>query len=180
MAITMEPINEYRIIWKKRYERIQNQRSRMWQELNNREINQEWLITRPKPSQWAIDEIIRHMLASEIRYIHQSFDPSVSQISEAVPAQWVGTKFFRLEESNHVSLDRLQELSVSIENETVKMLDSPNEAYEKVVKAPWGEEMMVFKLLEAFYDHDQYHRGQLYLLITFFRGLPRIIKSQIR
>ena len=176
----MEPINEYRIIWKKRYERIQNQRSRMWKELNNREVNHEWIITRPKPPQWAIDEIIRHMLASEIRYIHQSFNPSVFQISEAVPAQWVGTKFFRLEEGNHVSLDRLQELSLSIEKETVKLMDSPNEAYEKVVKAPWGEEMMVFKLLEAFYDHDQYHRGQEYLLLTFFRGLPKIIESQIR
>ncbi len=175
----MEPINEYQIIWRERYKRIQNQRLAMWKELTNPEVEPEWIITRPKPHQWAIDEIIRHMLASEIRYIHQSFNPNALQINEDVPAQWVGTRFFRIEEAPHVNLERLQELSLSIEHDTVKLLDSPNEAYEKTVRAPWGEEMKVFELLEAFYDHEQYHRGQVYLLLNLFRGVPKIIESQI-
>jgi len=39
--------------------------------------------------------------------------------------------------------------------------------------------MMVFELLEAFYTHEFYHQGQVYCLLTFFRGLPKIIESQI-
>ncbi|MFX1284650.1 MAG: DinB family protein [Promethearchaeota archaeon] len=175
----IKPINEYKIIWKKRYERIENQHSIMWNELSKSEVEEKWIITRPKPYQWAIDEIIRHMLASEIRYIHQSFNLQSPQIAEAVPAQWVGNRFFRLEEANHVGLERLKELASTTEKETKILLDSPNAAYEKKVQAPWGEEMKVYELLEAFYDHEQYHRGQVYLLLTYFRGLPKEIESQL-
>jgi uncharacterized damage-inducible protein DinB len=175
----MEQLKLYYTDWKKRYIRVQNHRIAMWKDLCNPEVKPDWIITRPKKHQWAIDEIIRHMLASEIRYIHQSFNPDIIQINEAVKAQWVQNRFFRIKEDNHVKLERLKEISLSIENETVKYLDSPNEAYEKKVKAPWGEEMKVFELLEAFYTHEFYHQGQVYCLLTLFRGLPKIIESQI-
>ncbi len=116
---------------------------------------------------------------TEIRYIHQSFNPDIIQIKEAVAAQWVNDRFFRLKEDTHVNIERLKEIFSSIENKTVKYLDSPNVAYEKQVKAPWGEKMKVFELLEAFYTHEFYHQGQIFCLLTFFRGLPEVIKSQI-
>ncbi len=58
----MEPRKEYQTDWKKRYNRIQNHRRSMWKDLCNPEIKDDWLITRPTKYQWAIDEIIRHML----------------------------------------------------------------------------------------------------------------------
>lgn len=170
---------EYRTSWKNRYNRIQKQRSRMWQELLKPEMNPEWLIKRPKSHLWAIDEIIRHMLASEIRYIQQSFNPETLQIPESVPAQWVGNVFFRIEERDHVKIHRLKDISITIENESVRLLDSPNEEFEKIVKAPWGEEMKVFELLEAFYVHEHYHRGQVLFILNFFRGIPEEVKVQI-
>lgn len=175
----MEQRKQYQTDWKKRYNRIQNHRKAMWKDLCNPEIEHDWLITRPTKFQWAIDEIIRHMLASEIRYIHQSFNPDILQINEAVAAQWVRDKFFRLKEDTHVNIERLKGILSSIENETVRYLDFPNEAYEKQVKAPWGEKMNVFELLEAFYTHEFYHQGQVYFILTFFRGIPNIIKSQL-
>jgi uncharacterized damage-inducible protein DinB len=175
----MEEKELYRINWKQRYAYVQNHRIVIWKDLCNLEVKPEWIIKRPTKNQWAIDEILRHMFASEIRYIHQSFNPGSLQINEAVAAQWVKERFFRLKENNHVNLKRLKEIALSIENETIKLLDSPNQAYEKRVKAPWGEEMKVFNLLEAFYTHEFYHLGQVYCLLTFFRGLPEIIKSKI-
>ncbi len=176
----MKHLIGYRFNWKKRYQRIQNRRIRMWNDLHNPEIKPEWIITRSTPHQWAIDEIIRHMLASEIRYIHQSFNTDVLQIDEAVAAQWVSDRFFRIKEEKHVKVEQLKEISQSIESETIKYLDFPNESYEKMVKAPWGEEMKVFELLEAFYSHDFYHQGQVYFLLTYFRGIPKIIQSQMK
>lgn len=170
----------YRSNWKKRYNRIQRHRVRMWNDLLNSEIKPEWIITRSTPHQWAIDEIIRHMLASEIRYIHQSFNADALQINEAVAAQWVSDRFFRIKEENHVKVERLKEISQPIEVETIKYLDFPNESYEKKVKAPWGEEMKVFELLEAFYSHEFFHQGQVYFLLTYFRGIPKIIQSQMK
>ena len=127
---------EYRTSWKNKYNRIQKQRSRMWQELFKPEVNPEWFIKRPKDHLWAIDEIIRHMLASEIRYIQQSFKPETLQIPESVPAQWVGNVFFRIEERDHIELKRLKDIADSIEDETMKLLDSSNETYEQLTQAP--------------------------------------------
>ena len=170
---------DYRALWNMRYNRIQNYRKRMWKDLLSPEVKPEWIITRLTPPQWAIDEIIRHMLASEIRYIHQSFNTDALQIKEAVGAQWVSESFFRIKEGDHVSIERLKGISLSIEADTGKYLDFPNDSYEETVKAPWGEEMKVFELLESFYTHDFYHQGQVYSLLTYFRGIPKIIQSQI-
>ena len=92
----MEQLTDFLSLWKKRYNRIQSYRIRMWDDLLNSEVKIEWLITRLTPHQWAIDEIIRHMLASEIRYIHQIFNADVLQIEEAVGTQWVNKNFFRI------------------------------------------------------------------------------------
>ena len=175
----MDHLIDYQTLWKKRYNRVQSYRIRMWDDLLNSEVKSKWLITRLTPHQWAIDEIIRHMLASEIRYIHQSFNADVLQIKEAVGAQWVNKNFFRIKEEAHVNVDRLKEIATSIEGETRKYLESPIESYEKMVKAPWGEEMKVFELLESFYTHDFYHQGQVYSVLTYFRGIPKIIQSQM-
>ena len=175
----MEQLTDFRSLWKKRYNRIQSYRLRMWNDLLDPDVKSEWIITRLTLPQWAIDEIIRHMLASEIRYIHQSFNADVLQIEEAVGAQWVNKNFFRIKEEAHVNVDRLKEIATSIEGETRKYLDFPNESYEKMVKAPWGEEMKVFELLESFYIHDFYHQGQVYSVLTYFRGIPKIIQSQM-
>lgn len=150
----------------------------MWQDLFKPEVKDEWLGQRPKEHLWAIDEITRHMLASEVRYIHQSFNPEITQFPESVPAQWVGDRIFRLEERNHVKIKRLKDISIAIENESVRLLDAPNEGFEKKVKAPWGEEMKVFELLEAFYIHEHYHRGQVLFILNFFRGIPKEVKVQ--
>jgi len=179
MVVTLQQNEEYRVEWIKRIKLIQKQRKTMWNELHNPEVDPEWIIKRPTTHQWAIDEIIRHMLASEIRYIHQSFNPNIPQLDEAVPAQWVRNRFFRLEENKHVKLERLKELSLSIESETDKLLESSNIAYEKMTTAPWGEEMKVFEFLEAFYTHEFYHQGQVFFILTFFRGIPKVIKSQL-
>jgi len=179
MVITLQQNKRYQVEWIKRFKRIQKQRESMWNELHSPDADPEWIVKRPTIHQWAIDEIIRHMLASEIRYIHQSFDPNIPQLNEAVPAQWVKNRFFRLEEKTHVKLKRLKEIALSIESETVRNLDSSDKAYEKKTKAPWGEEMKVFELLEAFYAHEFYHQGQVFFILTFFRGLPNVIKSQL-
>ena len=179
MVVTMQQNEEYRVEWIKRFKHIRKQRETMWNELHNPEVDPEWIIKRPTTHQWAIDEIIRHMLASEIRYIHQSFNPNIPQLDEAVPAQWVKNRFFRLEEKTHVKLKRLKEIALSIESETVKFLDSSDKAYEEKTKAPWGEEMKVFELLETFYTHEFYHQGQVFFILTYFRGLPIVIKSQL-
>ena len=38
----------------------------MFTDLKHPEIEEEYLITRPTENQWAVDEIIRHILNSEI------------------------------------------------------------------------------------------------------------------
>lgn len=174
----MELNKNYCQDWMKRFKRIQNHRKKMWNDLNSPEVKSEWIITRVTPHQWSIDELIRHMLASEIRYIHQSFDPDAQQLKEAVAAQWVNERFFRLKEDDHVDLECLREIATSLEKKSVKLLDSPDKAYEKTARAPWGEEMNVCDLLEAYYTHEFYHQGQVYSLLTYFRGLPKVIESQ--
>ncbi|UCE13765.1 MAG: DinB family protein [Candidatus Heimdallarchaeota archaeon] len=162
----------YYSLWLNRYTRIQNNRKSMWSFLTQPDVKDEWITRRPKPFQWSIDEIIRHMIGSEIRYIHQSFDPTIIQHQSSVPAQWVGKAFFRFEEGDHVELTDLKAIYNSVEEKTLKLIASPDRTYEKVVKAPWGEEMPISELLESFYDHENYHRGQIYLIINFFRDSP--------
>ena len=170
---------EYNKLWSGRYKRIQDNRQRMWQFLQGSVIKDEWITKRPQPNLWSVDEIIRHMLASEIRYIHQSFNPSLPQSEIAVRAQWVGEIFFRIEEKEHVSLNKIIEDYESVEEGTLRLLNTTSENYGKMTKAPWGEEMPVYKLLESFYDHDNYHRGQIYLIINLFRKIPDFVRKKI-
>ncbi|MFW9998160.1 MAG: DinB family protein [Candidatus Odinarchaeota archaeon] len=149
--------------WLKRYGLIQKSRDATWNDLSTLK-DEKWIITRLKMYQWSIDEILRHMLASEIRYVHQGFDPELPQHSMAVPAQWVGEVFFRFEEKKHVRLKELKEAFPAVERKSLTLFkESVESDYEKVVKAPWGEEMTLHGLLEAFYLHEHYHRGRVIL-----------------
>ena len=44
--------------------------------------------------------------------------------------------------------------------------------YERPVKSPFGK-MKAVKLLEYWYDHEMYHRGQIYMTLNFFKGPPK-------
>ena len=71
-------------------------------------------------------------------------------------------------------MDKLPEVFSDVENTTMRLLESSKqEDYEKIVRAPWGEEMKLYDLLEAFYDHENYHRGQVYFIVNHFRGVPK-------
>ena len=94
----------------KRYTLLLDFRKTVWDDLTDTAFNQEDFISRPSDHQWSIDELLRHMLASEIRYIQQSIDQSIEQHPIGVPAQWVGKIFFRLEEREHLPLKEVKEI----------------------------------------------------------------------
>ncbi|MFX0090800.1 MAG: DinB family protein [Candidatus Hodarchaeota archaeon] len=166
-------MTQLQYIWFNRYQIVQKYRAEMWSYLSEPDVRPDWIVTRPRPYQWSIDEILRHMLASEIRYLHQSFDRTAPQTSAAVPAQWVGKKFFRFKEDPHVNLNELKELFPPVENKSINFLKTASENdFEKIVEAPWGVKMPLYDLLEAFYVHEHYHRGQVHFIITNFRGPP--------
>ncbi len=161
-------------LWIERYNFLQKYRERMWNELSQPDIKPEWVITRPKPYQWSIDEVLRHMLGSEVRYIQQSLDPDISQHSAVVPAQWVGTVFFRFEEREHLELPELLDIFPAVESKSLQLLENATEKeLQMIVEAPWKEKMSYHQLLEAFYAHEHYHRGQVHFLITYYRGPPK-------
>ncbi len=159
-----------------RYKLLLDFRSTVWKDLSDPAFNQEHFIKRPSEHQWSIDELLRHMAGSEIRYIQQSVDDSVEQHPIGVPAQWVGKVFFRLEEKEHVSLEELKEIFPVIEKKSLEILESlSDEDYKQMVKAPWGQDLLFHDLLDFFFAHEHQHRGQVKFLITFYRGLPEFI-----
>ena len=156
-----------------RYKLLQNFRQTVWKDLSDSNFNQKWFIKRPSEHQWSIDELLRHMIASEVRYIQQSMDESIEQHPKGVPAQWVGNIFFRLEEKEHVNFEVLKEMFLEVEKESIEILEKLSEDdFEKIVKAPWGQELPYYDLLEVFFAHEHNHRGQVKFLITFYRGPP--------
>ena len=160
-------------IWIERSNFLQKYRERMWNELSQPNIKPEWIITRPKLNQWSIDEVLRHMLGSEVRYIQQSLDSDISQHTAVVPDQWVGTVFFRLEEREHLELPELLDIFPAVENKSLQLLENVTEKeLQMIVEAPWKEQMSFHQLLEWFYAHEHYHRGQVHFLITYYRGPP--------
>jgi len=151
-------------IWIARYSRILKHRQKLW--VNLSQIDEDAFKKRPRENLWSIDEILRHKLASEIRYIHQSFDSDLNQFELSVPAQWVGNVFFRLEERKHYSLEEIKEKFEMVEITSGRVLKTENSNFERDTEAPWGEKMKIHQLLEEWYDHDNYHRGQIYCLIN--------------
>ena len=157
-----------------RYQLLLKYRKTMWSYLSQSDIKPEWIVTRPKSYQWSIDEHIRHLLASEIRYIQQSLDGNIPQTPKAVAAQWVGNVFFRFKEDEHVELAELKELFPTVEEKSLELLKNITEKeLEMDVEAPWREKMSYYNLLEHFFVHENYHRGQVHFLITYYRGPPK-------
>ena len=104
------------------HKRVVSKREELWKKLNSPDFLAEWFINRIKPHMWSIDEIYRHMLASEIFYIHSKFGERRVPEEWGVGAQWVGDKHFGLKEKKHFSREWLYELTKQIENETVDYL----------------------------------------------------------
>ena len=162
----------------KRYKLLLDFRKTVWNDLTDPSFNQEDFIKRPSEHQWSIDELLRHMLASEIRYIQQSIDTTIEQHPKGVPAQWVGKIFFRLEEREHVSFEEIREIFPVVEKKSLEILDNLiEEDYKQLVKAPWGQELPYYDLLDVFFAHEHQHRGQVKFLITYFRGPPEFIEK---
>jgi uncharacterized damage-inducible protein DinB len=160
----------------KRYKLLLDFRKTVWNDLTDSSFNQMDFIKRPSEHQWSIDELLRHMLGSEIRYIQQSVDDSIEQHPKGVPAQWVGKIFFRLEEREHVPLKELKELFPTVEKKSLEILESlTEEEFKQSVKAPWGQELPYNELLNVFFAHEHQHRGQVKFIITYFRGPPKFI-----
>ena len=111
-------------VFTKRYKLLLDFRETVWNDLKDSSFNQDDFIKRPSEHQWSIDELLRHMLASEIRYIQQSVDQSVEQHPIGVPAQWVGKIFFRLEEREHVSLEEIVEIFPVVEKKSLEILEN--------------------------------------------------------
>jgi len=168
----------YRAYWQTQYKRVMKYREELWQYIEKYGLSHEFFIKRPKENLWAIDEILRHMLASEVAYIHQKFDSSASPKDFGVGAQWVGNYEIKLSELPHLTLNEIKVLSNNLQEKTQHYLnDSQEKDFQKRVKAPWGEEMTFTDLLEAFYIHEAYHRGQVHYLMNLL-GNPQGIKRE--
>jgi uncharacterized damage-inducible protein DinB len=138
--------------------------------LNDPEFQAEWFITRIKPHIWAMDEIYRHMLASEIFYIHSKFEEMTLEKEWSVGAQWVGDRQFGFKEGKHFSRKQLFELTTQIENKSQQYLKQLTvEDLKRRITAPWGEEMSLKEIVNHCFEHDHNHRGQIQFLITFFQ-----------
>ncbi|MHA2362920.1 MAG: DinB family protein [Candidatus Hodarchaeales archaeon] len=168
-------LGKHKKLWLDRYERLKKNRAIVFSDLKRQEIESEFLITRPSPHQWSVDEIIRHILASEIRYVHQSFDPTRQPHPGGIRSQWVDMDtVIKLEEHDHIALKDLKKFFPHVEVVTDELLREASDMdFDRPVKAPWGEKMKVVKLLEYFYDHENYHRGQIYWVINYFKGPPK-------
>lgn len=162
----MEEIN-------RRYDLVVVKRESVWRLLTSDEFDEAWFVSRPTTHQWAIDEILRHMLANEVRYLQMSHDPSIKQHALSVRAQWVGDILFRLEE-NHEPLDKIRNAFEEVQLVSKSIIDSlKEEDLMRQVKAPWGEMLEYWQMLDDLFDHDNFHRGQVIYLVTYFRGLPK-------
>lgn len=164
-------IGKHKKIWIDRYGRIRDQRNQMFKAFTRPEIEAEWLTTRPNKHQWAVDEIIRHLLFSEIRYVQQSFDPTRSPHPAGLRAAWEEDIVEELEEGEHIEVKDLKKMFPPVEVATEELLrEAADMDFERTVKAPWGAKLRVFKLLNDWYDHEQYHRGQAYFVLHYFQG----------
>lgn len=160
----------------KQYKLLQEFRDTVWKDLFDSSFNQKDFTKRPSEHQWSIDELLRHMLASEIRYIQQSIDKTIEQHPIGVPAQWVGKIFFRLEEREHATLEELKEIYPLIEKKSLEILENlTEEDFIREVKAPWGQMLAYHDLLDVFFAHEHQHRGQVKFLITYYRGPPDFV-----
>jgi uncharacterized damage-inducible protein DinB len=160
-------------LWIDRYLRVQKIRDETFNDLGKPEIDQEWIIKRPNAYQWAVDEIIRHQLYIEIKYLQQSFDPTRTSHPVGVKAQWAEETIMNLEESEHVVLKDLKKLFPPVQVVSEELLrEAADLDYERPVKSPWGK-MKAVKLLDYWYDHEMYHRGQIYMTINLHKGPPK-------
>lgn len=114
------------------------------------------------------------MLGSDVRYTQQSLDPAISQHSTIVPAQWVGTVFFRFEELEHLGLPELLDIFLDVERKSLQLLEIVTEdKLQMIVEVPWKEKMSFHQLLDWFYVHEHYHRDKVHFFITYYRGPPK-------
>ena len=151
------------------HHRVVKKRKQLWNKLNASNFEATWFTTRIRPHMWAIDEIYRHMLASEIFYIHSKFGERKVPGEWGVGAQWVGDRHFGLKEGRHFSREQLLELTQEIERKTQDILENLAENDLKtLVTAPWGEEMTFKELIHHCFEHEHNHRGQIQFLITYF------------
>lgn len=174
-------VSIYRDYWQSQYKRVLQHRKELWLYLEKYNLSHELFIKRPKEHLWAIDEIFRHMLASEVVYVHQKFDPSASPKDFGVGAQWVGDYDIKLNELPHFTQNEIKNLSSAIEDKTQLFLEkSQEESFHRKVKAPWGEEMEFTELLEAFYIHEAHHRGQIHYLLNLLGNPQGIQRKKLR
>ena len=145
----------------------------MFKDLSKPFIEKEWITTRPTEHQWSVDEIIRHMLYYEVRYVQQSFDPTRNSHPVGVRPQWQDDTVMRLDEGPHIELKDLKKLFPPVQVVTEELIrEAADLDFERTVKTTWGEKMKVIKLLDYWYEHEHYHRGQVFWVINFFSGPP--------
>ncbi len=160
--------------WKQRYHQIIQKRERLWVLLEDPSFDRNWLSTRLTEHQWSIDEVFRHILGSEIRYIQQPLDDSIKQHPSAVAAQWVGNIFFRFGEDEHLELDKLILTFEEVQRKSLELFETLNEdSLQQIVEAPWREKVTYERLIEHGIDHELSHLGQIYFMLTNFRGPPK-------
>ena len=173
-------ISNYRDYWQSQYNRVLKHRKELWQYLEKYNLSHELFIKRPKEHIWAIDEIFRHILASEVVYIHQKFESSASPKEFGVGAQWVGNYQINLKQHPHFTLNEIRYLSTKIQDQSQFYLENSKESdFHKKVKAPWGEEMPFTELLESFYIHEAYHRGQIHYLLNLLGDAQGIQRKKL-
>ncbi|MHA2030716.1 MAG: DinB family protein [Candidatus Kariarchaeaceae archaeon] len=167
----MKALREY---WQTRYEEILKKRENLWNELEKQETEESWLHSRLTEHQWSIDEVLRHLLGSEVVYIQQPIDGSIVQYPKVVPAQWVGNVFFRYQEDDHVPLKELRDSFDQVQQKSRSILSSlTDEKLNQSVIAPWRQEVSYEHLIEHCFDHELSHLGQVYFMLTYFRGPPK-------
>lgn len=160
--------------WIDRYTKLVKGRERLWRELKNPSIENKWIITRITEHQWSIDEVLRHILGSEIRYVQQPIESTIKQNENMVPAQWIDKVFFRFEEKEHMNLDTIIDIYNSTQDISNKiLLGISDKDLLKEVEAPWRQMVSYNSLLHSFYDHEISHMGQIYFMLTYFRGPPK-------
>ncbi|MCE7737434.1 MAG: DinB family protein [Candidatus Heimdallarchaeota archaeon] len=157
----------------RKYEQIVENRESLWVDLQRIPKDKNWLNQRLSSHQWSIDEVLRHMLGSEIRYVQQPVEPSMEQNKDAVMAQWVGNIFFRFEENDHMSLENLILAFDDAQRNTRRIMGNWNEdILNKLIEAPWREMIPYRNSVIHFLEHEISHMGQVQFMLTYFRGPP--------
>lgn len=157
----------------KKYNQIISSRQKLWDDLEQIPEGQDWLTKRLSSHQWSIDEVLRHLLGSEIRYVQQPIEPTAEQYKGAVLAQWVGKIFFRFEENEHMELDELIEAFEETQKNTNKIINKWNEnILNTQIEAPWREMIPYKDSVIHFLEHEMSHMGQVNFMLTYFRGPP--------